>query len=79
MLNVESERPDAFSPDDVPYVEGLAAQLAQAIENARLAARSRELAAAEERARIARDLHDETVQALVAIGRAARPARAGSF
>jgi two-component system sensor histidine kinase UhpB len=68
-LNVESERLDAFSADDVPYVEGLAAQLAQAIENARLAARSRELAAAEERARIARDLHDETIQALVAIGR----------
>lgn len=69
VLNVESERPGAFAPDDVPYLEGLAAQLAQAIDNARLAAQARNLAAAEERARIARDLHDETVQALVAISR----------
>jgi signal transduction histidine kinase len=69
VLNVESERLGAFAPDDVPYLEGLAAQLAQAIENARLAGRARQLAAAEERARIGRDLHDETIQALVAIGR----------
>ena len=69
VLNVESERPNAFSPDDVPYLQGLAGQLAQAIENARLAAHSRQLAAAEERARLARDLHDETIQALVGLGR----------
>jgi two-component system, NarL family, sensor kinase len=69
VLNVESEQAGAFAADDVPYLEGIAAQLAQAIENARLAARSRQLAAAEERARMARDLHDETIQALVAIGR----------
>jgi len=69
VLNVESERPDAFAADDVPYVQGLAAQLTQAIDNARLAAKSRQLAAAEERARLARDLHDETIQSLVALGR----------
>ncbi|HET6315471.1 MAG TPA: sensor histidine kinase, partial [Chloroflexota bacterium] len=46
-----------------------AGQLAQSIENARLAAHSRELAAAEERARLARDLHDETIQSLVALRR----------
>ncbi len=69
VLNVESERVDAFEQDDVPYLEGLAGQLAQAIENARLAVQARELAAAEERARLARDLHDETAQALVAIAR----------
>ncbi len=69
VLNVESGRPNAFVEDDVPYLEGLAGQLAQAIENARLAARARQLAAAEERARLARDLHDETIQALVAIAR----------
>src|SRR5918911_1266153 len=69
VLNVESERANAFAAEDVPYLQGLAGQLAQAIENARLAAHSRELAAAEERARVARDLHDETIQALVGLGR----------
>jgi two-component system, NarL family, sensor kinase len=69
VLNVESERPDAFAEEDIPYLEGLAGQLAQAIDNARLAARARQLAASEERARVARDLHDETAQSLVAIRR----------
>ncbi len=69
VLNIESERQDAFGPADVTYMQGLAGQLAQAIDNARLAAHSRQLAAAEERARLARDLHDDTVQALVALGR----------
>src|SRR5919206_368414 len=69
VLNVESERRDAFAAEDVPYLQGLAGQLAQAIENAHLAAQSRQLAAAEERARLARDLHDETIQALVALNR----------
>jgi signal transduction histidine kinase len=69
VLNVESERRDAFGADDVPYLQGLAGQLAQAIDNARLAAYSRQLAAAEERARLARDLHDETIQGLVALDR----------
>ena len=69
VLNVESERSDAFDESDIPYLEGLAGQLAQAIENARLAGRARQLAAAEERTRMARDLHDETAQAFVAIGR----------
>jgi len=69
VLNVESERTGAFGEADVPYLQGLAGQLAQAIHNARLAADSRQLAAAEERARLARDLHDETIQSLVALGR----------
>src|SRR5262249_52673453 len=65
----ESERTGAFGEADIPYLQGLAGQLAQAIDNARLAADSRQLAAAEERARLARDLHDETIQSLVALGR----------
>jgi two-component system, NarL family, sensor kinase len=69
VLNVESERRDAFVASDVAYLQGLAGQLAQAIDNARLAADSRQLAAAEARARLARDLHDDTIQSLVALGR----------
>ena len=69
VLNAESQRAGAFTDADIPYIQGLATQLAQAIDNARLAAHSRQLAAAEERARLARDLHDDTIQALVALGR----------
>jgi len=69
VLNVESEKPDRFAAEDVPYLEGIGVLLAQAIENASLARRGRHLAASEERARIARDLHDETIQALVAMAR----------
>ncbi|MEA2638890.1 MAG: hypothetical protein QOF51_284 [Chloroflexota bacterium] len=69
VLNVESERPNAFRADDVPFLEVVAILLAQAITAARLAAHEREAATIRERARVARELHDETVQALVAIGR----------
>src|SRR5207249_144316 len=43
--------------------------LAVAIENLRLSGRVRAAAAAAERARVARELHDDTAQQLVAIGR----------
>ncbi|HET6319952.1 MAG TPA: GAF domain-containing protein, partial [Chloroflexota bacterium] len=33
VLNVESERTGAFAEHDVPYLQGLAGQLAQSIEN----------------------------------------------
>lgn len=69
VLNLESARLNAFDPDDVPFLEILADQLAVAIENARLAARAREAAIAEERNRLARNLHDDTVQSLIGITR----------
>jgi signal transduction histidine kinase len=69
VLNVESEVRQRFAPADVPYLEGVGVLLAQAIQNAALARHGRDLAASEERARLARDLHDETIQALVAIAR----------
>lgn len=69
VLNAESERLDAFRPEDVPFLEVVALLLAQAITAARLAAHGREAAAAQERSRVARELHDETTQALVAIAR----------
>ncbi len=67
VLSVESEQPDAFAEDDVPFVETLADQIAVAIENARLVTRARELAASEERNRVAREIHDTLAQSLTAV------------
>ena len=69
VLNAESDRFGAFQEDDVPFLEVVAILLAQAITAARLAAQSREAAAMQERTRVARELHDETMQALAAIAR----------
>ena len=69
VLDIESTKINAFDPEDIPFLEILADQIAIAIENARLASRAREAAIAEERNRLARDLHDDTVQALIGIGR----------
>jgi signal transduction histidine kinase len=69
VLTIESPRLNAFDPDDVPVLEILADQIATAIENARLTSRAREAAIAEERNRLARELHDNTVQTLAGINR----------
>ncbi len=63
-----------FSPEDQGLIELLAPHAAIAIENARLYERSRELTAAEERNRLARDLHDSVVQKLFAVVLAAQSA-----
>lgn len=67
VLGIESEQPDAFTEDEVPFVETLADQIAVAIENARLVERARELAASEERNRLAREIHDSLAQSLIAV------------
>ncbi len=67
VLGIESEQPDAFAEDEVPFVETLADQIAVAIENARLVERARELAASEERNRLAREIHDSLAQSLIAV------------
>lgn len=69
VLDIESSAVNAFDPEDVPFLEILADQIAIAIENARLTARAREAAIAEERNRLARDLHDDTIQALIGVSR----------
>jgi signal transduction histidine kinase len=69
VLGIESTALNAFDPEDVPFLEILADQIATAIENARLTARAREAAIAEERNRLARDLHDDTIQALIGVSR----------
>ena len=58
----------AFTDADEELVVALAAAAGVAIENARLHARVRDLVLAEDRERIARDLHDTVIQRLFAVG-----------
>jgi signal transduction histidine kinase len=58
----------AFSADDEALLVALAGAAGIAITNARLAARVQSLALAEDRERIARDLHDTVIQRLFATG-----------
>lgn len=64
-----------FDPDDVQLMEALANQAALAIEHARLEQRSHEAVVLEERARLARDLHDSVTQSLFSLGMLARAAK----
>lgn len=66
-LDVASTEVNAFPEEDVRVMEGLGAQIAVAIENARLYDRSRELAVLEERNRLARELHDSVTQSLYSV------------
>jgi two-component system, NarL family, sensor histidine kinase DevS len=59
---------EAFTDVDEELVVGLAAAAGVAIENARLHARVQDLVTAEDRERIARDLHDTVIQRLFATG-----------
>jgi DNA-binding NarL/FixJ family response regulator/signal transduction histidine kinase len=67
VLCIESDRAHTFAEDEVPFVETLADQIAVAIENARLVERARELAASDERNRLAREIHDSLAQSLIAV------------
>lgn len=60
-----------FTADDQRIVETLAAHAALAVANAQRLERSRELAVAEERTRLARDLHDSLTQTLFGLTLAA--------
>jgi signal transduction histidine kinase len=66
-LNVLSDKFNAFTPEDLLVLQSLGDQIAVAIENARLYARSRDLAVLEERNRLARDLHDSATQSLYSL------------
>ncbi len=75
VLNVESERVNALDESDLTVLQSLANQVATAIENAQLYERSQQLAALEERQKLARELHDSVSQALYGIALGARTAR----
>ncbi|MBU2668935.1 GAF domain-containing sensor histidine kinase [Actinoplanes bogorensis] len=59
-----ANKPGGFTDEDEELVRVLAAHAAIALTHARLYARNRELTIAEERARIAHDLHDAVAQRL---------------
>jgi GAF domain-containing protein/HAMP domain-containing protein len=64
VLNVESDRLNAFDESDLEVLQSLANQAAIAIENARLYEQAQQVAIVEERSRLARELHDSVTQSL---------------
>ncbi len=75
ILRVDHELPDQFTQQNAQLVLAFANQAAVAIENARLYEGAQNLAALEERQRLARELHDSVSQALYGIALGARTAR----
>lgn len=66
-LDVQSSQTEAFSEDDALIIQGLADQVAIAIENARHYRQARQVATMEERQRMARELHDSVTQSLYSL------------
>jgi len=67
MLTLSSREPNFYTPQHATLVLAIANQAAVALENARLYEQAQELAALEERQRLARELHDSVSQALYGI------------
>jgi len=67
VLSVESYRLRPFLPREVELLMAIGHEIAVAIENSRLYERARELAVAEERNRLAREIHDTLAQGFTAI------------
>jgi signal transduction histidine kinase len=75
VLAVVDGSPRPFGQDDVAIVKALADQAVLAIEHTRLVQRAQDAAVLEERARLARDLHDSVTQTVFSLGMLARAAR----
>jgi len=75
ILWVNDTRARGFDDEDARLIQALADQAALAIERARLLRRSQEASALEERARLARDLHDSVTQSVFSLGMLARAAQ----
>ena len=75
MLVLSSSEAQAFTQHHVTLALAIANQAAVAIENARLYEQAQELAAVEERQRLARELHDSVSQALYGISLGVHTAR----
>lgn len=68
LVSLEHTNPDMYTEEDSSLIMGLASSLALAVDNARWFSRLRTLGAEAERARIARDLHDNVAQSLAYVG-----------
>ena len=75
MLTLSSREPNYYTFQHARMAMAIANQTAVAIENARLYEQAQELAAVEERQRLARELHDSVSQALYGISLGAHTAR----
>src|SRR5207247_10052512 len=75
MLSLSHSQPNYYTPRYAALALAIANQAAIAIENAQLYEQAQELAAVEERQRLARELHDSVSQALYGISLGAHPAR----
>jgi signal transduction histidine kinase len=75
MLSLAHSQPNYYSRRSAELVMAIANQAAIAIENAQLYERAQELAAVEERQRLARELHDSVSQALYGISLGVHTAR----
>ena len=75
-LTISWTAPAYFTADHARLARAFADQASIAIENARLYEQAQQMAATEERQRLARELHDSVSQALYGIALGARTARA---
>jgi signal transduction histidine kinase len=75
FITISAPEPDRFQQRDVDLAMAYAAQVSVAFENADLVRQAQQLAAVEERQRLARELHDSVSQALYGIALGARTAR----
>ena len=67
VLDIESDRLNAFDDEDIAILQSLANQAGVAIQNARLYEQARQLAVLEERQRLARELHDSVTQEIYGV------------
>ncbi|UCC52981.1 MAG: GAF domain-containing sensor histidine kinase [Anaerolineaceae bacterium] len=67
VLDIQSDHLNDFDDTDLAVIQALGNQAAIAIENARLYEQAQQLAVMEERARLARDLHDAVTQSIYSL------------